>query len=245
MRLALLIAVACTWSLPVAADEPARAVITDVFGNPPPTEYRSAQTLFFSAAGSEHGDLADSITWTVLPATLKIVPLWDRTRGPMVAIETGKEPPPSIVVVLSVAKDNQSAAVALPLLLDGQFPRPGPKPEPKPEPKPDPDPTPVPARALDLRIVENIQQRPVELVALLTNQTYLKQLETRGHKFRVHDRTSPEKLPGGIAVRDAVKVTDTLPLVLVFDAAGQPLGAFALPASTAALDSALKPFSSR
>lgn len=223
-----------------AADEPAKAVITDVFGNPPPTEYRPAATLFFSAAGSVHGDDVDSVVWTVIPP-LKIVSLWDRVRAPMVAVETGKEPPGSIVVVLSVAKADGCAAVALPLFLDGQFPRPGPDPKPDPRPDPKPDPKP-PDIKLSLAFIEDVRARTAETAQILNNQKYWDALKNRGHAWRVYHRESPETLPDGVVVKDTVV---PLPTLLIFAPGGKRVGTLFSPKSTAQIDREIAKFTTR
>lgn len=140
----------------------------------------------------------------------------------------------------------------LPLAVPGKKkPKPDPTPDVKPAPKPTPDPVPdvKPAPKGDREfwavVLEETGERSVAAAKVLNAADFWRGLAARGHNYRFIDKDNPFAKAGKYLEAAQAKGV-ALPAVLLFDRnapAGQPadpVAVFALPATTAEVDTQIK-----
>ena len=166
-----------------AKDEPARAVITDQAGNPPPTELPFGEAIYLSAIKSVKDG---AVAWDIEPE--------DRAAragyfegGNVVCIPLGASKQPYTLVVRQyVAKGGTPAFAKIKINIGGT-----PTPEPKPDDPPKP-PAPKPAGGLRVVVVrETGDAAKVDAVFAKSVRDYLKSKcakDAKGNaEFRVWD----------------------------------------------------------
>lgn len=129
-----------------AEDQKPKAVITDVFGNPPPEKAEVNGVLFLSAGKAIHGGEGTSVKWIVFPERVneRTQSFWDKERGPFIVVPVGSEDV-TITVIQFVSLNNLGDVARVTIRCGkGDIPLPTPNPNPTPNPTPNPGPTPVP-----------------------------------------------------------------------------------------------------
>lgn len=193
------------------AEPAARAVISDKFGNPPPTKDHVGEGIVLSAKNSVAGPDAKSFKWSIKPKSRA-----DRaSRSPdnkEVTIFYGPEPV-VIEVRLLVAKGDEPSEAELTIVVGNPpvppnpIPPPGPTPNPDPTPGPGPAPAPTPATGLRVLVVrETGDAARVDQAFAASVREYLKSKCAKDSKgqseFRVWDDDTEIDIRESATLRD-------------------------------------------
>ncbi len=236
MRSILTVLILAAASIAAADDQKAVARITDQFGNPPPEQMPLGELLVFSARTSVKGESPSAVKWTVLPAERDVRKWSPPDNGLEVAVPTGQKPV-TITVILSVARGDSVDHTMLTVKCgEGDIPPPVP---PGPEPKP---PTPSDQK-LFVAVVHNTAAITPDQAIVLGDARFWDGLKARGHAFRRFDVASTEATAAKI--RTGVDVNAGPVVVLMDETQTNILQHFALPRTTAEIDSQLKRLSTR
>jgi hypothetical protein len=127
---------------------------------------------------------------------------------------------------------------------------PGPAPGPSPKPGPTPPPAPTPENvSLFVAVVEDGPARTADAAKVMGDTLYWQSLKARGHRYAHYKTTSPEV--AALGYLDEMKLAGVAPpaVLVMAPIAGTDTAAirqcFALPKSSAEIDSALKKFSTK
>lgn len=166
---------------------PAKAVITDVHGQPLPEEAALGEAIVLSARTSIHGCKVDSIKWIVLPQE-RNARKYVSNDGLDVFIPTGTKP----VVITGILAVSQGDTVDITMISVKCGQGAQPPPDPKPDPKPDPGPTPIQKQKLMVSMVYNVRHLTADTAAIQNSTVFWNNLKLMGHDYVFYDEDTPE-----------------------------------------------------